>query len=154
MFFPKYDNFQKNVNPFQGPSKWVVGLYVPIYVLWLNHIPHTSRYIMLFKILKSDIHVKSYKLICELQKKFTGALFFVAHSNKLLDDSTYSGPGGVFIVDTKKRSWAAWSFYSTPPDTPDKPEKTFYLCPSKKRKLPGFTKIPVEFKKGLWWPLG
>jgi hypothetical protein len=49
--------------------------------------PHTSRYIMLFKILKSDIQVKSYKLICELQKKFTGALFFGAHSNKLLDYS-------------------------------------------------------------------
>jgi hypothetical protein len=44
-------------------------------IFMLNQVPHTSWYIMLFKLLQSVILVKSYKLICKLGKKVAGAFF-------------------------------------------------------------------------------
>ncbi len=76
-----------------------MGRWSKCLFLLLNQIPYISRYIMLFKILKSDIQVKSYKLFCELLKNDYWRPFFcrpqyelrsVTHKNPPApaDDST------------------------------------------------------------------
>jgi hypothetical protein len=45
------------------------------------------------------------------------------------------GLDGSLAVDTKKRILAAWSILSLILTHPTMPEKTFYLCPSRKREL-------------------
>jgi hypothetical protein len=51
-------------------------------------------------------------------------------------------------VDTEKEELGYLQFFFTLPTQLARPEKTYYLCPSKKRKLPGFI-IPLEhFKSG------
>jgi hypothetical protein len=48
-------------------------------------------------------------------------------------------------VDTEKEELAAWRFFSSLPTHLARPEKTFYLCPSKKKELPGTTMTLEEF---------
>ncbi len=55
-----------------------MGRWSSCLFLWFYQIPYIARYIMLFKILKSDIQVKSFKLICELLKKTTTGAFFLS----------------------------------------------------------------------------
>jgi hypothetical protein len=78
MVSPKNCNFQK-YRYFFGNSQ--MGALVKCPILYHYCVAKACSCVRLFKFLKSDVWLKSYREICEKQFFLAGAFFFVAHSN-------------------------------------------------------------------------
>jgi hypothetical protein len=51
-------------------------------------------------------------------------------------------------VEAEKEELGCLKFFSHLSTHLGRPKKTFFLCPSKKRELPGITMTPEGFQKG------
>ncbi len=58
-----------------------MGALVKCPILYYYCVAKAPSCVRLFKFLKSDVWLKSYREICEKQFFLAGALFFVAHSS-------------------------------------------------------------------------
>ncbi len=60
-----------------------MGALVKCPILYYYCVAKAPSCVRLFKFIKSDVWLKSYREICEKQVFLAGALFFVAHSSCL-----------------------------------------------------------------------
>jgi hypothetical protein len=80
-WFPPKIVISENIGIFWGILK--MGALVKCPILYYYCVAKAPSCVRLFKFLKSDVWLKSYREICEKQFFLAGALFFVAHSINL-----------------------------------------------------------------------